>query len=75
MIRRCTPEKKRCDHPSNGEVVVAEDVDAKPGKAGMEETKIRMLIFLKWSTICRTLCYKTTNNITSTKQFLGVFSI
>ena len=30
------PEKKRCDHPSDGEVIVAEDVDSKPGKAGID---------------------------------------
>ena len=41
-----SPEKKRCDHPSNGEVVVAKDVDAKPCKAGMDETKLKRGYFL-----------------------------
>ena len=30
-----SPEKKRCDHPPNGEVVIAEHVNTEPGKAVM----------------------------------------
>ena len=66
-----SPEKERCDHPSNGEVVVAKDIDAKPGKAGMDETKIKTLILLKRSRI--ELWIKQQQRITSAKQFLGVF--
>ena len=31
------PEKERGDHPPDGEVEVAEDVDTEPGKAGMDD--------------------------------------
>ena len=68
-----TPEKKRCDHPANGEVVVAEDVDAEPGKAATDETKIKKVDISVKNRELRIM--KTTNNITSRKQFLVFFPI